>query len=376
MADDFSDDDDFEDIGNPRRQLACVRHAAEDEDEDEDEEAHASTLNPRRAPRKDVKKPGSKPRTTSETIDYGFDEQRPLASGSEDVVLAAIASVGKETGAPFLKPTPWKPERKSGWNKGWQTRDHRCSFWNESDCRYKVTERRKLVESDYLHEAYKPGFGTERGRTHADHRISYGKSTLPKYVRLKVASPSKLISKPQRTIEALTDGGIALDKKAKTAVRQLHKREKKEQESAIVPAELRGTVGGMHHFLQAHSRERLTAAGTFGIHSTYVIGEPVIDMSSETVFVALSTVNLLLNMYRQSQYGVPPYVCMDNTYRTITDGHSIMLFGTTGPDQRFHAFGYGLCSREDQEAHSLIWQSLVVEAERVVAEYAAEGWFI
>jgi hypothetical protein len=151
------DDDDFEDVGvNPRHQLASAHDLDEDDDE---EEAGASTINPRRGPRKDVKKPGSKPRTSSDIIDYGFDQLRPLAVGSDTVVRDAIANVAKETGAPFFKPTKWKSERKTGWNKGWQTRNHRCSFWHESECRYMVMERRKLGEGAFVHEAYKPGFG-------------------------------------------------------------------------------------------------------------------------------------------------------------------------------------------------------------------------
>jgi hypothetical protein len=48
-----------------------------------------------------------------------------------------------------------------------------------------------------------------------------------------------------------------------------------------------------------------------------------------------------------------------------------MLFGTTGPDQRFHAIGYGLCSHENEEAHQFIWQALLGEINSAVAERIA-----
>ena len=47
-----------------------------------------------------------------------------------------------------------------------------------------------------------------------------------------------------------------------------------------------------------------------------------------------------------------------------------MLFGTTGSDQKFHTIGYGLCSKEDTEAHRFVFAALKKEVERVVNDRA------
>jgi hypothetical protein len=118
--------------------------------------------------------------------------------------------------------------------------------------------------------------------------------------------------------------------------------------------QLRGKFGGASVFVEQRSRSALEAAGNFGPHTAYIIGEPVINAETEEIMLAMTTENLILNGYRQTCYGFPTYLCVDTTHRLVVEGHSTMLFGTTGPDQRFHAFAYGVCSTEDQNAHLLI----------------------
>ena len=50
-----------------------------------------------------------------------------------------------------------------------------------------------------------------------------------------------------------------------------------------------------------------------------------------------------------------------------------MLFGTVDAAQHFHAIGYGLCSSEDEEAHTHVFRCLKKEIERLVAERCAAG---
>lgn len=391
MSIQWSSDDDFENDVNPRHAPQCVSTASAVEAStvdasSADDERHAKRRE--RAPRRDIAKPGSKPRKSNFTVDYGFDERPALSVGSSEVVELALGKLPSR----FLRPTPWKQERVRGWQAGWQTRDHRCAFWHESECRWKVLERRRLHEvadplasfpsardslefkpTVWQHELRLPGFGENNGRVHADHTISLGNSTLPKHVKLQVGSPSKLRQKPQRTVDGL-QRDYQLDDKAVSAVRSLHSRMRKESQLQLVPQALRGKVGGVHHLLQAATREQLVASGNFGIHTTYVAGKTPAD--AKKLFVAFTTQNLILNAVRQLFLGLPAYVCIDSTYRKVTQGHNIMLFGTTGPDQRFHAIGYGLCSSEDEEAHDFIWQALLKEINSVVAERIANKQFI
>lgn len=118
----------------------------------------------------------------------------------------------------------------------------------------------------------------------------------------------------------------------------------------------------------AHTRESLEKKHEFGVHTVYVCGTPVIDSQTENVTIVYSTENLLLNAYRQQQHGFPSIVQVDCTHRLVIEGHLCMLFGTVDAGQHFHKIGYGVCAKEDQEAHEHIFRALKTEVERIVAQ--------
>ena len=112
----------------------------------------------------------------------------------------------------------------------------------------------------------------------------------------------------------------------------------------------------------------LEAAGEFGAHTAYVIGDTEIDSQQQRITITYSTENLLLNAYRQSQHGFPQIVQVDCTSRLVLEGHSCMLFGCVDAGQHFHTIGYGVCAREDLASHMLVFRNLKNEVERVVAK--------
>ena len=138
-----SGDDGDED---PRQQPSTV--AADDDDDDDDLISSEDDDDPRvgaKKARTDVKKPGSKPRHQNDDggfdrIDYGYDESKPVFVGDEDGSAAFILNL-EQGSKPWLKPTPWR-ERKRTQDF---VREHRCTFWNESNCRFKIKELRKLM---------------------------------------------------------------------------------------------------------------------------------------------------------------------------------------------------------------------------------------
>ena len=95
----------------------------------------------------------------------------------------------------------------------------------------------------------------------------------------------------------------------------------------------------------------------------------MIDAENQTIAIAFSTRNLLLNAYRQQQYGLRHLIQVDTTYRIVLEGHNHMLFGTVDPAQHFHVIGYGICSKEDTASHGHIMKCLAQEAELLVAEH-------
>ena len=102
--------------------------------------------------------------------------------------------------------------------------------------------------------------------------------------------------------------------------------------------------------------------------TAYVCGTPIIDSEKETVSIAYSTENLLLNAYRQEKFGFPSLVQIDCTHRLVLEGHACMLFGTVDAAQKFHYIGYGICDKEDEAAHMHVFRCLKLEAERIVKE--------
>lgn len=125
-----------------------------------------------------------------------------------------------------------------------------------------------------------------------------------------------------------------------------------------------------------NSRENLTERGEFGIHTTYVCGTLQIDAAKNKINMAYSTENLLLNEYRQGQHGMPSIVHVDCTHRVVVDGHVCMLFGTVDTAQHFHVIGYGICDKEDQNAHEHIFRCLKTEVETIVKQRIADQQLI
>ena len=70
--------------------------------------------------------------------------------------------------------------------------------------------------------------------------------------------------------------------------------------------------------------------------------------------------------FTTSQYGMPTLVAIDTTHRLIVEGYNVMPVGTVSVDQKFHIIGYGICDKEDQEAHDFVVSALFAEVHRVV----------
>ena len=88
--------------------------------------------------------------------------------------------------------------------------------------------------------------------------------------------------------------------------------------------------------------------------------------------LALSSENLLLNAYRQQDFGLPSYVCIDTTHRLVVEGHCCMAVGTMSITQQFHIIGYGICSHEDVRAHEHVLCSIRDAVNAVVADRKAK----
>lgn len=207
----------------------------------------------------------------------------------------------------------------------------------------------------------------KRGVPHTDHSLSGKTRGLSKMVKLKVASPSKRGRSSHKLVKELRNELGAISQKERKQITDFAYRDRQKGANAIVPATQRHRFGGMATLAEKKTRAALEARGEFGVHTGYIIGEPVMDSERQRITLAYSTENLLLNAYRQSQYGIPQLVQVDCTHRLMLEGHNCMLFGCVDAAQHFHTIGYGVCDSEDCEAHTTVFYALKSEVERIVA---------
>ena len=119
----------------------------------------------------------------------------------------------------------------------------------------------------------------------------------------------------------------------------------------VVPAGGRGKWGGIFTFINTIRREHLEQAGLFHEHSTHVLGLPVIDPPTQRITLVVSTLNMLLNAYRQIASGFPPFVAVDATCRVVIEGHCFMPVCTSSGSIKCHIIAYAVCNNEDKASH-------------------------
>lgn len=237
-----------------------------------------------------------------------------------------------------------------------------CGFCKESGCQARVRTIQTL-ETGLIRIERAEAF------PHSDHNLSYSKAGLPKLVKLKMGSPSKLALPPsERGAAARRLMGADFGKNEQKQLAGLVKRLKKEKEELLVPAGQQGTFGGVRQFIEMHTKDALQAKGTFGIHTVYVCGEAIVDAANQEICIAYSCENLLLNAYRQCLFGVPSICQVDTTHRLVLEGHNNMLFGCVDVAQHFHIIGYGLCAKEDTTSHEYVASCLKAEIEILVEQ--------
>ena len=345
-----------------------TRSLAEEEGEDEQERDEDDLLIDEEGEESEEEQAVSRRRKTSRTQ----GEQGQWDPIVEDVPYETILEQLKSTIAVELNGAP---EWRSGFrkppvgfnNKGMARRELRCPYRGPANCDCGALLR--------LTEHKEGGWSLERKRgvPHANHLQSNKKRGLAKHIIYKVTAPTAMKLTTHKLKEDMREQLGALSTSELRQIVDSRWREKKKEQDHVVPRAQRSTHGGLQLWADAHSRQALESKGIFGHHTTYVCGKPKLDSETGLVAIAYSTENLLLNGYRQGQFGLPSILQVDCTHRLVLEGHPCMLFGTVDAAQHFHAIGYGLCSSEDEDVHSHVFRCLKKEMERIVAERSAEG---
>ena len=260
-------------------------------------------------------------------------EWEPICKNvSEDVVLQAVENTRKvELGVGSLgwSKNIWKPRPPHFNKQGVRRLILRCPFRGAANAN--CCAQLRITEDD------KGRWTLERNRTpHADHTQNHKKKGLSKFMKASTTCPSKAGLTVGNVMRRMRDEHGAVTQTERRQIQGVLKRQRIAERCAVVPKELQGSFGGLKMWAEYNSRENLAKRGEFGIHTTYVCGTLQIDEDKNTINMAYSTENLLLNAYRQGQHGIPSIVQVDCTHRVVLEGHACMLFGTVDTAQHFH----------------------------------------
>ena len=113
----------------------------------------------------------------------------------------------------------------------------------------------------------------------------------------------------------------------------------------------------------------------FDFHTVYLLGsnfELDLDSTPPRILALLSSENLLLNAYRQMQYGSAIKIYIDASYRYTVEGWGVLIIKVNSMDFKGHTVAYAMCSNEDGAAHKWIFTNLKIEVERVVNNLVEE----
>ena len=114
----------------------------------------------------------------------------------------------------------------------------------------------------------------------------------------------------------------------------------------------------------------------FDKHTVYLLGnEYLLDttIKPHRILACLFSENLLLNAYRQMQYGNQVKIYVDCSYRYMVEGWGVMIVKVGAFNQKGHTVAYAMISKEDSSAHKFVFKTIKLELEKIVNEKIAKN---
>lgn len=122
------------------------------------------------------------------------------------------------------------------------------------------------------------------------------------------------------------------------------------------------------------AEDKIEAGYRFDEHTSYLVGDYLLDAKTKRLVAVFSTDNLLLNGYRVKRGGLPIQLCVDTTWRLIVENHGTILMGVVDLAQKFHVLAYAVVSKEDKAGHVHCFKMLKLGVRDVVQLYAQKKW--
>ena len=165
---------------------------------------------------------------------------------------------------------------------------------------------------------------TAEGTTHSNHMEEGDRVRgVPGQIRA-LLTPTKLGMPPKNLRGWLRkqtiDGNlIVINRALKKTLKHYQKTARKRLRREKLDGAVGGSFGAISTLVEKMEKSYLQSMGTFTQHSAHILGDALIVPETRMLTVAISTENLLLNAYRQAQFGLPSLVCVDTTHRLIVE---------------------------------------------------------
>ena len=132
----------------------------------------------------------------------------------------------------------------------------------------------------------------------------------------------------------------------------------------------------IHSIRKEHRKIKKINIEIFDEHTVYLLGnEYLLDttIKPHRILACFSSENLLLNAYRQMQYGNQVKIYVDCSYRYMVEGWGVMIVKVGAFNQKGHTVAYAMISKEDSSAQKFVFKTIKSELEKFVNEKIARN---
>ena len=283
-------------------------------------------------------------------------------SFSEDEAESVLWEIANENwGGNKYNQLRWLAQKALGRKKtnDWRIRI-RCHYYQSCGCKW-ICEQIGSYENGVV---FRVG-----NIDHIDHHLTNKKVGAFSQALVLIKNPGCLNQTPAQFVSCVRTTGITVSIPQEKAIKRKFSRLRTLSKTGHMDKGTKITsFAAVDINLDRLKKENIEQ---FDFHTIYLLRSSyVLDMNSSPprILALLSSENLLLNAYRQMQYGSSIKIYIDASYRYTVEGWGVLIVKVNSMDGKGHTVAYAMCSREDSAAHHWIFSTLKAEVERLVNE--------
>lgn len=245
----------------------------------------------------------------------------------------------------------------------------RCHDWNLSKCRWCTEVIRDMSAG------FKATIRVARTCHLNGHQVTVQKrGVLSQALAVSITSPGRLGGRPSVLLAKVRHQGITVDEAQEKAFKR-HVSRKRLGQSLNSIEDKRTTTGygQLRQKLENFKRQSLL---NFNEHNTYLVGDHYhLDSDKEELIAVFSTENLVLNAYRQLNFGCPVFWYVDASHKYTMEGYPLFPVKVVcGNTQVGHVIAYGVVSHDNQSCHQFVFDSIKLDVERIINDRLDRGF--